>query len=168
MGFDIHGINPKENVKREEYPTLTKYDKLEYEEKWKIFDEKPKEHDKYWKERDEFESKNAGIYFRNNCWWWRPLWDFCYNMTDVLSENDWEQGHTNSMHIISESKAVELGSQLMEMVSNGKVETYIKEYELSREAKKDEDKFWNSYPMSIENIEEFANFCLQSGGFEIG
>ena len=49
----------------------------------------------------EFEENNPGSYFRNNCWWWRSLWDYTYNeCKDILTEKDWESGHYNNGHII--------------------------------------------------------------------
>ena len=29
-----------------------------------------------------------GDYFRNNCWWWRPLWDFVCDNVDVITDDD--------------------------------------------------------------------------------
>ena len=39
-------------------------------------------------------SKNKkGEYFRNNVWWWRPLWAFCYENYEIARKV--ENGHSN-------------------------------------------------------------------------
>ena len=72
MGMDVHGLNPKENKKMSEFPTLAKMTKLDEEDKWKekweILDNDTKLREKYWKEEDEYQNANKGVYFRNNCW----------------------------------------------------------------------------------------------------
>ena len=30
--------------------------------------------------------KEKGEYFRNNVWWWRPLWDFVAHIDELYSE----------------------------------------------------------------------------------
>ena len=42
-------------------------------------------------------------------------------------------------------------------------EKYLKQWEKIYGTK----KVHGSYPFSVENVREFANFCYQSGGFEI-
>ena len=80
MGMDVHGVNPQQNKSIENYPLLQQVKELEEKDDWKarrkLLDDETIM-DKYWAERDEFEGENKGIYFRNNCWWWRPLWDYC-------------------------------------------------------------------------------------------
>ena len=65
MGFDIYGIKPRENTIK---PEILKKDwyKLEQQE----------EKDKYFDAKNKYEEENPGQYFRNNVWWWRPLWDY--------------------------------------------------------------------------------------------
>ena len=106
MGMDVHGLNQNENKKMSEFPTMEKMNKLEEEGKWKdkweILDNDRELTEKYWKEKDEYEKINKGVYFRNNCWYWRPLWDFCYNVAknspfpSLISEELWESGHSNN------------------------------------------------------------------------
>ena len=58
MGFDLSGMNP--NLTRQE-PELP------------IFTERT---DKDWEKYHDWQEENCGTYFRNNVWWWRPLWNF--------------------------------------------------------------------------------------------
>ena len=61
--------------------------------------------------------------------------------------------------------------QLDILLANGTVhkwETAIKKKNEKLEKSDDKDeRFMASYPFSVENVKNFANFCLESGGFEI-
>ena len=161
MGFDIHGLNPRVNTEAEDYPTYNKFDKMSFKEKWKILEADKELQTKYWDELSEFEKDNPGKYFRNNCWWWRPLWDYVYNELDILTEKEWESGHYNDGFTISESKATQIGIELHTHLASGRVTEYKKEYE---EREKDAEY---QYPFDTENVRAFADFCIQSGGFDI-
>ena len=101
--------------------------------------------------------QNKQAYFRNNCWWWRPLWNYCYHIADdLISEKLWENGHHNSGHGLNAEDSKKLGERLMEYLANGKAMQYQEDYP------KDDD-----YPFDVENVEEFALFCIESGGFRI-
>jgi hypothetical protein len=168
MGMDVYGLNPKENKKLKEFVTLSKYRDMDYKKKWKALDSDEELREKYWAEEDAYREINVGTYFRNNVWSWRPLWDFCHQFTDVVSRHDWENGHHNDGHIIEEGKAKQLGIQLIELLDDGVVDEYIKEYTLEmEERKKNGDEFATSYILWRENVEDFARFCLECGGFEI-
>ena len=166
MGFDLHGMNP---VIREGKDLKTP-DNL-----WKLPEEKRQ---KYFKKKWAFEDNNPGVYFRNNCWWWRSLWDYVYNeCQDILTEKDWESGHYNDGHIISEEKAVQIGKRLNELIESGKAQAYSEAHEKGRkEAEEgnkglkvgDEGYSWaESYPLHLDKIQNFAVFCSESGGFDI-
>tara|TARA_R100000008_G_scaffold71022_1_gene48749 strand:+ start:987 stop:1364 length:378 start_codon:yes stop_codon:yes gene_type:complete len=106
-------------------------------------------------------------YFRNNVWWWRPLWDFvANNCSDILSEEDIRAGQFNEGHHINANKAVAIATRLLQMIENGHVDNYVKEYKAEIE-KLDDDNWDKNYPINSENIKTFANFCLHSGGFKI-
>ena len=51
-------------------------------------------------------------------------------------------------------------------LESGEVEEYAKSFEQERESL-DDDNWDKSYPFNVENVEQFAKFCLESGGFEI-
>jgi len=195
MGFDLHGMNPKTNTTIDKYPTYKKYEGMNFSKRWKLLDTDDKLRDKYWEEKDKFQEDNPGIYFRNNCWWWRPLWGFvCERCDDVLTEEDMERGTYNDGHEITEDKAIQIGIELTAMLENGRIKEYSDSYKADIEAlpkvictlcnnnnygnrkKRDcngcqgtgeRDDWAKSYPFDVENVKEFADFCLQSGGFEI-
>ena len=84
MGMDVHGLNPKQNKKLSDFPVMEKFDAMDFSDKWKILDKDEKTREQYCEEKDKWESVNPGIYFRNNVWWWRPLWNYCYNIAPDL------------------------------------------------------------------------------------
>ena len=59
MGFDLHGLNPsgKENVEALEDVGPSGFFDESAESEWKA-------------------EAQAGVYFRNNVWYWRPLWAY--------------------------------------------------------------------------------------------
>ena len=98
MGFDVFGIQPIMHKTKDKFKTLYKFDLLsdteEAKENWSFKWEMLKKASKrtnnaYWKQHAEFEAVNPGVYFRNNVWWWRPLWDYVCNNVDELTEEDW-------------------------------------------------------------------------------
>ena len=204
MGMDVHGLNPKikeGSVKPEDVDLV----KATEEERNKYFEAKSK-----------YEDENVGVYFRNNVWFWRPLWNYVYDTTDVLTEKDFNLGHENSYHKISATKAERIGKALLKNMEHA--EKIEKDYRADVIPK---DKFnklcdkagnylydnivdksdglitcpgdmkihdpvnykkWTilvqmggglqftmtSYPFSAKNVKKFVEFCLNSGGFEIG
>ena len=104
MGFDLYGENPKvvigfSDKKSERYEELAS---MSYSDR-----EKQGFNDEYWELQSEWENNNPGNYFRNNVWWWRPLWSFtCDQCADFLTEDDMNAGCYNDNYIITEDKAV--------------------------------------------------------------
>jgi hypothetical protein len=210
MGFDLHSRNPQIN---KDFPP--EYNKImeEYGEgNWldwkKTIPEKVK--DRYFEIKNQYEKDNPGYYFRNNVWWWRPLWSFvCRYCDDILSEETMSGGNSNDGVVIYKYQAVAVAKKLQNMIDEGYVKKYEKEYKQEldnlpledctycnqtgfREWKQEDgsikikncnvcntehkDKnvpvgkvksFTCSYPFSEKNVIEFANFCRESGGFEI-
>lgn len=171
MGFDVYGMNPKMNKSKEEFKTLYKYDvtigeseeaKENWALKWNKLDAvSQKTRNTYWNQHGEYELSNPGVYFRNNVWWWRPLWDYIYNATDLISEKEWNDGHMNDGLEIDEDRAKKIAEYLDYALRSGQVKDYEERY---KEMQKDE-KY--EYPFSEENVREFAIFCHESGGFTI-
>ena len=161
MGMDVHGLNPKRN--KSNYKTYDKWNKIDWIDRdGKYNKEWEKEKDTFYSEMDKREKDNRGIYFRNSCWWWRPLWDYCRHVAPhLISEELWESGHHNDGKGLNAKDAKELGEILMENIANGSAIQYEKDYNDMYEG---EEYF---YPFDVENVENFALFCIESGGFEI-
>lgn len=164
--------------------------------------------------------KNAkttkGEYFRNNVWWWRPLWNYCEELHGNIARKV-EYGYSNDGGGLGADDALELGKRLLDDIANGvtaKYEAEHREHLASLPTSECEyckgtgirsdavgiengmpDKeleeadaiilgrthgwcnscrghgkvqhFATNYPFSTENVREFAEFLVESGGFEI-
>ena len=183
MGFDLSGMNPNMISPEPELPPF------------------PERTDKDWEKYHDWQEENCGTYFRNNVWWWRPLWHFVsFACENILTDKDVEQGSWNDGHVISRTKANRIAKRLHRLIKDGKVKEYEDGYKKELESleqadcdvcdatgKRQEppktgagdrecngcngtgkvDDWAKSYPFSEENVREFANFCLNSGGFQI-
>jgi hypothetical protein len=160
----------------------------------------------------------TGTYFRNNIWWWRPLWDYCcYVAQDIIPTSIAEAGHCNDGVGLNAEDSKLLGEKLMLELWEGRTAEYANQYmasmaDLPRETctickgtgiRTDEigisngwhekelepevqiltgrthgscnscqgigtvENFQCHYPFNIQNVAEFAQFCIQSGGFSI-
>ena len=149
MGFDLSGMNP--NLTRQE-PELPPF---------------PERTNKDWEKYHDWQEENSGVYFRNNVWWWRPLWNFVSSTCEsILTEQDIESGSYNDGHKISKTKANRIASRLFKLIRNGEVKAYEFAYKKHLDSLNKDD--WDkSYPFSEDNVRQFANFCLNSGGFRI-
>tara|TARA_R110002051_G_C8700519_1_gene494327 strand:- start:766 stop:1377 length:612 start_codon:yes stop_codon:yes gene_type:complete len=135
MGFDLYGIkphNPDNLVKPE----------IDYDI-WKTLSEE--EQQKHWDADTEYHNAVPGEYFRNNCWWWRPLWDYtCQHAGELLNDKDKEYGHSNDFHAISSKKANYIGIKLLDLVNSGHAkeyeEEYMKDYNIAKEHNKEIEK----------------------------
>ena len=211
MGYDLYGISPQENTEfpKRYHEIMKEYGDGEGFLNWKenVPDEIKEE---YWEIKDQYQKDNPGEYFRNNVWFWRPLWVFvCNNCADILNEDDMMGGESNSGYEISEHKAELIGRRLSALLADGTVDEVDRISALDRaKAKAHNDEIkeqqneirdkvhkehgkdvapanypepyytewhnlqkqeqWSAhYPFDKENIEDFAKFCLESGGFEI-
>ena len=183
MGMDVYGENPKTIGQEPTRPETKNYDSDE----WSV----------YWEKQNQYQSDNKGIYFRNNVWSWRPLWDYvCQACDDVLTEEDCTSGHHNDGHLITEAQCEVIARRLKFALDNG----LVKEYMDNRQTRLDslpletckhcegsgqrddehvqgecngcegvgEIKSYDThYPFSVENVEEFTSFVIGSGGFRI-
>lgn len=142
--------------------------------------------------------KNAtsekGQYFRNNVWWWRPLWNYCLSVSYVAQQV--EGGHYNNGDGLDADDAKMLAETLFAEINAGRTLQYEQEYTAFLKALPDEEcdlckgsgfrtdaivtgecngcqgkgqrRPWDThYPFSVENVREFAEFLQDSGGFEI-
>ena len=64
-------------------------------------------------------NKNPGVYFRNNCWWWRPLANFIIEKCDWLTQEQQARLHDNSGFEFSQHEAGTIADTLQKMVDAG-------------------------------------------------
>ena len=136
-----------------------------------------------------------GDYFRNNVWWWRPLWNYCATSApELIDKETYVSGTYNDGKGLNAMKAAKLGVKLLTLIEDGSCATYKRERDLWLEALEDDnccvcnnnnrghkkkegcfackgkgtkDNWHKSYPFDVKNVEEFAKFLIDSGGFEI-
>ena len=65
----------------------------------------------------------AGEYFRNNVWWWRPLWDYCLDLHGDICDKV-ENGHSNDGDGLDAFDASLLSDRLMMDISTGVTAAY--------------------------------------------
>lgn len=156
MGFDLSGIKPK--IKKGSTEPVIDWDKEPSKE----------ERTQYFKKVDEFHNLNPGVYFRNNIWWWHPLWAYINEVlcSKVLTEEDNERGHYNDGYEINAIKANYIADQINKAYFNGELK---KAFAMLKEEHKNDTSEYkhNELPFSIENCLEFASFARNSGGFTI-
>ena len=108
MGMDVYGVNPQTKTER---PTEPKSDDYDSDEWSAHFDARRK-----------WEQENPGTYFRNNVWYWRPLWDYVYALCDdVITEDDHKSGHHNDRHLIDADKCAVIAERIAKELLNGGV-----------------------------------------------
>lgn len=72
-----------------------------------------------------------GEYFRNNVWWWHPLWDYCCTIDETLKERV-PEGHTNSGDGLNAKDSLQLALKLQEEITSGRALQYVEQYEAER------------------------------------
>jgi len=130
-----------------------------------------------------------GKYFRNNVWWWHPLWEYVEHAFPDIAEKV-EYAHSNDGDGLNAKDSKILATKLKKHIKDGKVADYSKErqeaIELGKiehlqqtkqkaiEEGKDEKEllkqeyYWpEHYHFNVENVAEFAEFLDNCGGFSI-
>ena len=176
MGYDLYGVSPvMHEINEDKYSIYNKYVNLEWDERKQAFEEDDAE-ERYYAEMTLREEENPGVYFRNNVWWWRRLWQFtCMECDDFLDSEDIQGGDNNDGHVITEEKASAIAKRLQEKIDDGtaaEFERQVNEYQESVEKDdngwpKSDNDFMANYPFSVGNVQRFIEFCSESGGFEI-
>ena len=112
-----------------------------------------------------------GKYFRNNIWHWHPLWAFVCTVCDqILTEQEMSGGYFNDGQKISKTKAKQIAERLLDVLKNERklfedaLKVEMEYYKKQNEELKNDGR---TPCFNEENIKEFAEFCEQSGGFEI-
>jgi hypothetical protein len=65
---------------------------------------------------------NPEAYFRNNVWYWRPLWNYCVEVAPELC--DGVEGHYNDGNGLDEEEALALAKVLNEELWSGRTRRY--------------------------------------------
>ena len=71
-----------------------------------------------------------GEYFRNNVWYWRPLWSYiCNECDDILTIKEAEGGSYNDGLKITKSKAEKIAKRIQERIDDGSVDLHKAGYD---------------------------------------
>ena len=157
-----------------------------------------------------------GEYFRNNVWWWRPLWEYVCSRVEMPDELV-EAGHLNMGAEIDEDWATLIAGHLSDDIESGAVDHYQEMFDRHKASypmtdcdlcdatgirqdgigrangmpdveldptiarvvgrthgwcnacngygKQEPVQMW--YHFDTENVQRFAEFCAESGGFTI-
>jgi hypothetical protein len=166
MGFDLHGLNPKAETPRPEW-TKGEVTIETSKDNFTIDPQIKEEYDDFIKRKLAWEDETSGSYFRNNVWFWRPLWTFvCSNCDDFLTDEDARGGSCNNGYTIGKTKAKKIAQRLRKLLKNGEVSAYKAMYDRHID-KLSDNSFDKHYPFTIENVKRFERFCELSGGFDI-
>ena len=134
-----------------------------------------------------------GSYFRNNVWWWHPLWSYCEQVYPKCEEI---LGHSNDGDGLDEQHSLILAKKLRHLLKTGETTIYEKDRKVVLDELPDEEcHFCNGtgerhdkvvdgkcnccngkgkirpwdihYPFSVKNVEKFCLFLEGCGGFKI-
>jgi hypothetical protein len=125
-------------------------------------------------------ANSAGKYFRNTVFYWIPLWGYIAHVcSGIVTQRDIERGEFNTGHRISRTKATAIGKRLHSLLRTGKTQAYAKRLRRSSLSRSKAPALVAAQKIvkalgtterpdfSVENVREFADFCIASGGFEI-
>lgn len=136
-----------------------------------------------------------GEYFRNNVWWWHPLWSYCQEVHPDITFPV-KNGHDNSGDGLDSKGAINLGLALKKDIASGAVLSYEQKRtsyldslplepcsQCETTGIRDDEyvkglcnccsgsgkvkSFETNYHFDPENVEIFAEFLINSGGFSI-
>lgn len=137
----------------------------------------------------------TGEYFRNNCWWWRPLANYCCEIAPEITARCryWQSNDADGLNA---ADSIALADALQAEIDSGRALIYEKRYNGDLEmtpgiecdlcqgtgVRKDMKiengcnkcsgvgyvrPYKTYYPFSVENVEGFIAFLRDCGGFEI-
>ena len=100
-------------------------------------------------------SGSNGNYFRNNVWWWYPLWNYvCDVGVSFITDEDRTGGSYNDGYFVPPSKARQIAEILGQKIESGECAVHAA-------------CLPKLYQFSVENVANFVEFCAASGGFVI-
>ncbi len=67
-------------------------------------------------------NNETGEYFRRNVWGWRPLWDYCIDTFEIVSDVN---GHDNSGDGLNAENSRKLAEQMKADIASGAAQDYI-------------------------------------------
>lgn len=74
----------------------------------------------------------TGEYFRNNVWWWNPLWTYVVQAHADILPGDPQHGFFNDGYTLSANEAADLGAALLLDIKNGLVFQYEQNFNAHR------------------------------------
>lgn len=77
-------------------------------------------------------SKSTGEYFRNNIWWWHPLWEYCESVAPEIC--DGILGHSNDGDGLPGDGARKLAEVLKRELESGRTAEYAAAYQAGKAA----------------------------------
>lgn len=101
-------------------------------------------------------TSETGEYFRNNVWWWRPLWDYCVEVAPELCGD--VDGDSNSGDGLDAEGADDLAVVLFNELESGRTAQYAKDY----------SKRLSELPRSECNLCEGTGIRTDTVGVEMG
>lgn len=142
-------------------------------------------------------TSEVGSYFRNNVWYWHPLWDCVTHFVPDLAAKV-PNAHDNSGDGLNGKDSKRLGFILKQLIELGKIQEYIENFNKEKEQLPMEKCFcikknyvdtgtepepsqqcshcegtgnmknFNTwYSIDVENVNAFADFLKDCGGFRI-
>lgn len=90
-----------------------------------------------------------GEYFRNNVWWWHPLWEYCcYVQNDLVKRVPY--AHENSGDGLGSVASRKLGLKLQETINTGEAQKYV-----------------DSYYDQLKTLPDEPCFCIKKSLYEV-
>lgn len=82
----------------------------------------------------------TGKYFRNNVWWWHPLWNYCLGVAPEICGKV-ENGHSNDGDGLGKRDSLALAQILRAKIASGETHGYAETYAVTLEALPSEQCF---------------------------
>lgn len=101
-----------------------------------------------------------GAYFRNNVWYWHPLWDYCCELSPELTSKV-ESGHDNSGDGLNAVDSRKLGFAVRDSIEDGSAEIYITEYYCEINALLDSPCYCTRNPLDLNDSPKGITLLLQ-------